>query len=91
MLDMAKLIYDPTLYYIPINYTTFELSVFWSYDTESRINELRFSDSYHYPLKEYSVQKDTLLRTYNVIYLFLRRRYEELISSIEPETENMMT
>ena len=32
-------------YYIPINNTTFELSVFWASDTESRINELRFSDS----------------------------------------------
>ena len=34
------------IYYIPINdNTTFELSVFWPSDTESRINELRFSDS----------------------------------------------
>ena len=33
------------LYYIPINDTSFELSVFWPSDTESRINELRFSDS----------------------------------------------
>ena len=33
------------LYYIPINDTTLELSVFWSSDTESRINELRFSES----------------------------------------------
>ena len=33
------------LYYIPINDTTFELSVFWPSDTESCINELRFSDS----------------------------------------------
>ena len=32
-------------YYIPINDTSFELSVFWLSDTESRINELRFSDS----------------------------------------------
>ena len=32
-------------YYIPINDTTFELSVFWPSDTESRINELRFSES----------------------------------------------
>ena len=31
--------------YIPINDTTLELSVFWSSDTESRINELRFSES----------------------------------------------
>ena len=33
------------IYYILINDTTFELSVFWPSDTESRINELRFSDS----------------------------------------------
>ena len=32
-------------YYIPINDTTFELSVFWLSDTGSRINELRFSES----------------------------------------------
>ena len=32
-------------YYIPINDTSFELSVFWPSDTENRINELRFSDS----------------------------------------------
>ena len=34
-----------SIYYIPINDTSFELSVFWSSDTESRINKLRFSDS----------------------------------------------
>ena len=33
------------VYYIPITDTTLELSVFWSSDTESRINELRFSES----------------------------------------------
>ena len=38
-------------YYIPITDTTLELSVFWPSDTESQINELRFSDPYHYPLK----------------------------------------
>ena len=32
-------------YYIPIIDTTLELSVFWPFDTESRINELRFSES----------------------------------------------
>ena len=37
--------FDIELYYIPINDTSFELSVFWSSDTESRINELRFSES----------------------------------------------
>ena len=31
-------------YYIPINDTTLELSVFWPSDTESKINELRFSE-----------------------------------------------
>ena len=30
-------------YDIPINDTTLELSVFWPSDTESRINELRFT------------------------------------------------
>ena len=34
-----------TLYYIPINDTTLELSVFWPSDTESRINKLRFTES----------------------------------------------
>ena len=34
---------------MPINDTTFELSVFGPFDTESRIKELRFF--YHYPLK----------------------------------------
>ena len=33
------------LYYIPINDTSFEPSVFWPSDTESQINELRFSES----------------------------------------------
>ena len=32
-------------YYIRITDTTLELSVFWPSDTESRINELRFSES----------------------------------------------
>ena len=36
---------DKTVYYIPITDTTLELSVFWPSDTESRINELRFSES----------------------------------------------
>ena len=30
---------------IPINDASLELSVFWPSDTESRINDLRFSDS----------------------------------------------
>ena len=37
--------FDTTSYYIPINDTYFELSFFWPFDTERRINELRFSDS----------------------------------------------
>ena len=37
--------FDHILYYIHIDNTTFKLSVFWPSDTESRINELRFSDS----------------------------------------------
>ena len=36
---------DINNYYIPLNDTTFELSVFCPSDTESRINELRFSES----------------------------------------------
>ena len=36
---------DTEKLYIHINDTTFELSVFWPSDTESRINELKFSDS----------------------------------------------
>ena len=38
-----KLIF--AIYYIPITDTTLELSVFWPSDTESRINELKFSES----------------------------------------------
>ena len=37
--------FDTKFYYIPITDTSIELSVFWLSDTESRINELRFSDS----------------------------------------------
>ena len=33
------------IYYIPVNDTMFNLSVFLPSDTERRINELRFSDS----------------------------------------------
>ena len=36
---------NQNIYYIPINDTSLETSVFWPSDTESRINELRFSDS----------------------------------------------
>ena len=51
---------DNDVYYIPIADTTLELSVFWPSDTESRINELRFSES---------------ISLANVGYLLLRRRY----------------
>ena len=44
MLDQVTIIIM-CIYYIPINDTSFELSVFWLSDTENRINELRFSDS----------------------------------------------
>ena len=37
--------FEKIFYYIPINDTSFELSVFWTSETESQINELRFSDS----------------------------------------------
>ena len=37
--------FDIDYYYIPITDTALELSVFWLSDTESRINELRFSQS----------------------------------------------
>ena len=36
---------DKMIYHIPITDTTLELSVFWPSDTESRINEMRFSES----------------------------------------------
>ena len=39
------------MYDVPINDTTFELSVFWPSDTESLSNELRFSDSMSLSLK----------------------------------------
>ena len=42
---------DKRLYYIPITDRTLELSVFWPSDTESRINELRFSESISLPFK----------------------------------------
>ena len=48
---LTHIMLDIFLYYIPINDPAFELSVFWPSDTESRINELRFSESNHYLLK----------------------------------------
>ena len=44
-LQKPRPIHKLILYYIPITDTTLELSVFWPSDTESRINELRFSES----------------------------------------------
>ena len=43
--DNEYLRYRKDFYYIPIYNSSIELSVFWLSDTESRINELRFSDS----------------------------------------------
>ena len=37
--------FNTSLYYMPINDTYSEWSVFWSSDTEILINKLRFSDS----------------------------------------------
>ena len=34
--------FDKFFYYIPINDTSFELSIFWLSDTDNRIDELRF-------------------------------------------------
>ena len=48
-----------------MNDTTLELSVFWPSDTESQINELRFSESISLSFKNKA----------NVGYLLLRRRY----------------
>ena len=44
-LNADNFYHDNKHYYIPINDTSFELSVFWLSDTESRISKLRFSDS----------------------------------------------
>ena len=43
--DLIKIIVSIQVHYIPINDTTYELSVFWLSGTGSRINKLRFSDS----------------------------------------------
>ena len=52
LLSMSSCLFSSSLcvlscffYYIPITDTTLELSVFWPSDTESRINELRLSES----------------------------------------------
>ena len=62
---LTALFMSKTLYYIPINDTTLELSVFWPSDTESRINKLRFSESISLSFK-------TRLTS---VTCFLRRRY----------------
>ena len=67
------------LYYIPINDTTFDLSVFWPSDTESRINQLRLSD----PIS-LSFKTRLTLVTYFVVTL-------GKISSMDSEMKNMMT
>ena len=40
-----------SIYILPINDTSFELSVFWPSDTESQINEHRFSEFVSLSLK----------------------------------------
>ena len=67
-------------YYTPINDTSFELPVFWLSDKESRINELRFSDSVLLSFK-------TRLTP---VTCFLPRHYVRLISNMEPERKNIM-
>ena len=66
------------IYYIPIYNTTFELSVFWPSDTESWINELSFF---------YFVSLSFKLRL-TLVSCFCGD--VKLISSMEPEIENMM-
>ena len=44
-IQRKKIGFNIQVYYIPITDTTLDLSVFWPSDTESRINELRFSES----------------------------------------------
>ena len=55
---------DLNHYYITINDPTFEQSVFWPSDTESWINELRFSESI-----------SLFFKKANFGYLLLQRRY----------------
>ena len=45
ILKLSTVPQDNKSYYISINDTSFVLSVFWTTDTESQINELRLSDS----------------------------------------------
>ena len=56
---------DQGYYYIPITDMTLKLSVFWPSDTDSRINELRFSESISLSFKNEA----------NFSYLLLRRGY----------------
>ena len=72
-------VYRIKLYYIPITDTTFELSVFWPSDTESRINKLRFSESISPSFK-------TRLTSVTCFCSNIK-----LIASMEPETKNMLT
>ena len=53
---------DSLIYYIPITDMTLELSVFWPSDTESRITELRFSESISLSFKSRLTSVSLLLR-----------------------------
>ena len=72
---------NTAFYDIPINDKSFELSVFWLSDTESQINELRFSDSISLSFK-------TRLTS---VSCFCGDVTQSKFSSMETETENMMT
>ena len=69
------------IYHIPINDTSFELSVFLLSDTENQINELRFSDSVSLSFKT---------RLTSISY-FLRRCYLKKIFKHGTRDGNMMT
>ena len=71
---LGEFFYDTAFYHLRINDTSFELSVFWLSDTESWIF--------------YSVSLSFKTRLTSVT-CFLRRCCVKLISSMEPETENM--
>ena len=69
------------VYYILINDTSFELSVFWPSDTESQINELRFFDSISLSFK-------TRLKLVSCFTATLR---QVNFLSMESATKKMMT
>ena len=69
--------------YKPINDTTFELSVFWPSDAESRINQLWFSESILLSFKT---------RLTSATCFCGDVAYRKICTvSMEPEKENMMT